>query len=86
VGHHFVELIDVECDESSHCRLAVERIQIEPVIFQSTPPDLNGRIRFNYLNLRQDPFQNPAEQKLVDSIIDVFDTAIGEQGNWGLHF
>jgi hypothetical protein len=43
-------------------------------------PSIDGSSRF----LRQDPFQNPAEQKLVDSIIDAFDTAIGEQGNWGL--
>ncbi len=64
----------------------VERVQVEPLVLEGSPPRLDHRVREGDLRLRQDTSEDAGVDELVDRRRSVLYTSVGEDGRWPVCF
>ena len=79
-----VVLLDVERDESPDRADRIERVQIEPLMFEHAPPGLDERVGKRDLRHGQKPIQEAGLDQLIDRSIEVLDTSVDEQRGLGV--
>lgn len=82
MGETSVVFRDVERDESLKRRNRVERVEIEPLMLQRSPPGLNHGVREGDLDHRKESSRNARADEFIDLRVGVLDTGIGEEGGW----
>jgi hypothetical protein len=80
VGEAGVVLLDVERDELPERREAVERVEVEPLVLERSPPGLDHRVRERDLGHRKEASKDTRVDEVIDSHVEVLDAAVGEEG------
>ncbi len=75
-----IVLVHVEGDQRLKRADGVERVQVQPLMFQRTPPRFDHRVGIRDLGHREKPCEEPGINQFVDSAVMVFASTVGEQG------
>ncbi len=70
MGHYFIVGFDVELDEPMKGREVVQRMKVEPRVFQGSPECFDYRIREGHLDLSQNPRQFLAVEPIIDGALN----------------
>ena len=77
-----IVLVHIESDQLADAGHGVERVQIQPLVFQHAPPGFDQRIREADLRLRENTPEQSRVYKPIDGGVIVLDTPIDQ--NQGL--
>ena len=77
-------LVDVEGDELPYRLDTIERVQIQPLVLQDSPPGLDQRIGEGDICHRQESSERAGLDQIVDVRVEVLDTAVEKKGGWFL--
>lgn len=80
MGESGVVLVHVERDQLLKCADRVERIQIQPLVFERPPPRFDERVGECDLRHGENSSEQPGVDQLVYGFVEVLDSAVGEQG------
>jgi hypothetical protein len=67
---------DIEHDQGAHLRQHLERLPLQPLVFEHAPPSFDRRVRELNVSLHQPPFHHGRPHKIVHSGISVFATVV----------
>jgi len=73
-----VVLVDIECNQVPHGGGRVERVQVQPLVLDHSPPGLDQRVRESDFHLCKNAFQQPGLGELVDRRVKVLDTTVDQ--------
>ena len=71
VGKASVVFLDVERDESTDRSESVERVEVEPLVLENSPPRLDQGIGESDFGLRQDTPESTSVDEFADRGVDV---------------
>ena len=80
VGDPCVVLVDVVFDQRLQRADRIERVQVEPLVLEDSPPRLDEGVGERDLGLGQKSPQESGLDQFVDGSVEVLDTTVGEQG------
>ena len=63
-----VVLLNIECDQLPDGCHGVERVQVQPLVFQYAPPGLDQRVREADLRLRENAFEQSSLDELITDL------------------
>ena len=69
-------LVDIEGNQVPHGGGRVERVQVQPLVLDHSPPGLDQRVRESDFRLCKNAFQQPGLDELVDRRVKVLDTTV----------
>ncbi len=72
--------VHVEHDQLLKRADCVERVQIQPLMFERTPPRFDERVGIRDLGHGEKAPQESGFDQFIDSAVEVFDSTVGEQG------
>jgi|GEM_PF-2777157 hypothetical protein len=75
-----IVLVHVEGNQRLKRADGVERVQIQPLMLQRTPPRFDHRVGIRDLRHGEKPFQKSGFNQFVDSAVMVLDATVGEHG------
>ena len=75
-----VVLVHVESDQVLNRADGIERVQIQPLMLQRSPPRFDHRVGIRDIRHGEKPFQESGFNQFVDSAVMVLAAAVGEQG------
>ncbi len=78
--HDGVVLLDVEANEPFHGGESIELVQVEPVMFERSPPGFDHGVRKGDLDLGEETAEPAESEEGVHLAIDILDTRVGEDG------
>ena len=84
MGKSGVVLVHVEFDQLLKCADRVERIQVQPLVFERSPPRFDERVGKCDLRHGKKPIQDAGPNQLIDRYIEVLDTSVDEQCGLGV--
>jgi len=76
--HLPVVLLEEEGDQRFEMSHGVERVQVEPLMLERSPPSLDDRIRPGDLDLRQNAAELRGAESGVHRVVDVLDAGVGD--------
>ena len=71
---------DIEVDEAEEGAHRVERVQVEPLVLERSPPRLDHRVREGDLRLCQDSVEDAGVDEFIDRCRSVLYASVGEHG------
>ena len=79
-----IVLFDIERDELLNRADCIERVQIEPLMFEHAPPGLDERVGKRDLRYGEKPIQEAGLDQFIDRLIEILDTSVHEQRGLGV--
>jgi hypothetical protein len=80
VRNDSIVLFDVEGDQPFQVREGVELMQVEPAVFQGTPPCFDHGIGKADLDLGENAPKLSETEKVVDLVVDILAARVGDDG------
>ena len=74
-----IVLLHIERDQFLNGPDVVQRVQVQPLVFQHAPPGFDQRIGEADLSLRQNAFEKSRFDQLIDGPVVILNTAVGQQ-------
>ncbi len=79
VGKTHVVFVHVERDQLLERADRVERVQVQPLVFDRSPPRFDERVGKRDLGHGQKSSQQPGVDQFVDGTVEVLDSAVGQE-------
>ncbi len=73
-----IVLIDVECDQFLEPAEGVKRVQVQPLVFERSPPSFNERVGERDVGHGEKPSEESRIDQFVDGAVEVLDSAIDD--------
>ncbi len=78
-----VVLVHIERNQLLHRVDGVEGVQVQPLVFEHSPPRLDQRVGVGDFGHGEEPSENPRFDQLIDGTVEVLDTTVREK-SWSL--
>ena len=75
-----IVLVHVEGDQVLNRADGIERVQIQPLMLQRTPPRFDHRVGIRDIRHGEKPCEESGINQFVDSAVMVLDATVGEHG------
>ena len=72
-------LIHIERDQLFETADRVKRVQVQPLVFECSPPGFDKRVGERDVGLGEKPLEEPRIDQLIDGSVEVLNAAVNEE-------